>query len=519
MHEVAEAPAERIITAPRAIGGLRRLMVVRGTQISVRWVRIGGLYPDSDLGWHMTEEFRSCLRQLREEAGLSLRALGQLSSYSRSYLWDLEAGHKRPTANTARRLDQALQAGGQLAALASAEDVAASRPRVAEPRAHRSEPVDGLQFASNWRQGIDVAAGLWRWDVQRRDVVPGAGFAAAAFIGPAMRWLTAPFDERPTGAGRRPVDEPDIDTIRQVTATFRTLDNQYGGGHVREPVVRFLDAEVAPLLYGGRYNGPAGTALLSAAAETTQLAGWAAYDCGLHGLAQMYLIQALRLALAAADRPLGAEILAAMSHQAAYEGASVEAIDLARAASRVAEDAGVAAISAEAAVLEAQGHAVAGDEAACASALDRAERTLDRADRSGDPQWIGYFDEAYLSARFGHCFAALGRGELAERFANRSLQMDSRYVRGRQFNLVLLATAHAQTGEIEQAALVGTEAVRVASGLRSTRAVDYLQALADRLAPHVGLPAVRNFADQAQPLLCGTTGARSPGPAVPRVDR
>jgi hypothetical protein len=94
--------------------------------------------------------------------------------------------------------------------------------------------------------------------------------------------------------------------------------------------------------------------------------------------------------------------------------------------------------------------------------LARAERELDRADRGQDPQWIGYFDGAYLSAKFGHCFAALERGDLAQRFAAKSLEMDSRYVRGRQFNLALLATAYVQAGDVEQAATVGIEAVKVA---------------------------------------------------------
>ena len=54
----------------------------------------------------------------------------------------------------------------------------------------------------------------------------------------------------------------------------------------------------------GRYDSRAGAALFSAAAEATQLAGWASYDVGLHGLAQQYLVQALRLAAAAGDRAL-----------------------------------------------------------------------------------------------------------------------------------------------------------------------------------------------------------------------
>jgi len=118
-----------------------------------------------------------------------------------------------------------------------------------------------------------------------------------------MRWLISPLDERPCGNGERLVGEPDVETIRRVTEVYRTLDNRYGGGHVRDSVVRFLDREVAELLRG-RYDSRTGAALFSAAAEATQLAGWASYDMGLHGLAQRYLVQALRFAAGAGDRAL-----------------------------------------------------------------------------------------------------------------------------------------------------------------------------------------------------------------------
>ncbi len=333
--------------------------------------------------------------------------------------------------------------------------------------------------------------------MQRRTILRGIGFGASAFLAPAMRWLTSPFDEHPFNEGERLVGEPDIEMVRRITGAYRTLDNQYGGGHVRENLARFLHSEVTPLLRG-RYDTRVGKTLLSAAAETTQLAGWATYDSGLHGLAQRYMVQALRLAAAAGDLALGSEILAAMSHQSAYMRAHAEAIDLARAAGRAAADAGVAAIQAESAVLEAQGHAVGGDEAACAAALNRAEREFDRADRAGDPQWIGYFDEAYLAAKFGHCFTALGRGDLAQRFAARSLEMDGRqYARGRQFNLALLGVAHLQAGDPEQASVIALQAVEASEGLSSARAQDYLADLADRLAPYAGLTAVQTFRERA----------------------
>jgi transcriptional regulator with XRE-family HTH domain len=442
------------------------------------------------------------MRQLREQQRLSLRQLGLKVHCSHGYLWDLETGGKRPSVSVVALLDASLGADGELSAMVT-ELSADSDELSATALSDAGSLSLGLEFAPDWRHGIDVATELWRGDMQRRHLLRGVGFSAAAYMTPAMRWLTSTLDHRPAGSGERLVGRPDIEMVRRITGVYRTLDNQFGGGHIRERVVRFLDDEVAALLRG-RYDVGTGKALLSAAAEATQLAGWATYDMGMNGLAQRYMIQALRMAAAAGDRGLGAEVLAAMSHQAAYLGASEEAVDLARAAARAASDAGISAIQAESAVLEAQGHAAGGAEAACAAALDRAERTLDRADRTDDPQWLGYFDEAYLAAKFGHCFTALGRGELAERFAVRSLEMDGqRYARGRQFNLALLAVAHVQAGDPEQASAFGLQAIEAAEGLHSVRAHDYLRDLADRLGPHAGLPAVQVFKDRLRPVLAG----------------
>jgi transcriptional regulator with XRE-family HTH domain len=428
------------------------------------------------------------MRALREERGLSLRALEGRALSSRSRLSEYETGKALPSPDAAKRIDAALRADGALVAML--------------PRAMRvALAKESLEFSRSWPRAVEVTTGLWRGDMAGSGRLGHVAFEAAVFLTPAMRAML-PAEEHPVGDGQRHVDEPDVETIRRVTSTLRTLDNEYGGGHIRETAVRFLDADVAPLLHG-RFGRQLGRSLFAATAELTQLAGWAAYDAGLHGLGQRYLIQALRLAVAAADLPLGAEILAAMSHQSAYLGAPAEAVDLARAAARLAADAGIPALIAEAAVLEAHGHAVGGDETACTSALTRAETALDKADRSRDPEWMGYFDEAYLSAKFGHCFSALGRGDLAERFARRSLDMDVRYVRGRQFNLALYATAMAkqERPQVDKAATVGIEAVEVAEGLRSARSVDYVARLAERLAPYCGLREVDEFNERAHPVL------------------
>ena len=87
-----------------------------------------------------------------------------------------------------------------------------------------------------------------------------------------------------------------------------------------------------------------------------------------------------------------------MSHQAVYVGDGTLGVDLARAARQAAANARVPASLAEAAVMEAHGHAKRGDERDCSRSLADAERRFAEADRHDDPQWIGYFDEAYLSA-------------------------------------------------------------------------------------------------------------------------
>ncbi|MFG3419377.1 helix-turn-helix domain-containing protein [Micromonospora sp. NPDC047730] len=363
------------------------------------------------------------------------------------------------------------------------------RDMAARPDSRQSDvPVN-----RSWREDVRAAVQLWEGDVNRRDMLRQAVFSSAGYTLPALRWFTAPTPQPVAQEGRRTVGQPDIDTIREMATTYRRLDNQYGGGHARDTVARYLTHEVTPLVTEGRYDPATGRRLLAAVAELTQLAGWQAYDMAEHGIAQRYLTHALDLARAADDAGLGAEILAAMSHQATYLGHTSTGVDLARAARQTAHRAGLTVLTAEALVMEAHAHAAARDERACATALHQTEQALDRADRSSDPQWLGYFDEAYLSAKFGHCFHALGQHHQAERFAARSLQMDERYVRGKAFNLALLATIHARHGEPERAGAIGAEALTLTSQLRSARAIRYLRDLQAQLTAHRRRPAVRHF--------------------------
>jgi hypothetical protein len=300
-------------------------------------------------------------------------------------------------------------------------------------------------FCPPWREVVTTVTALWRADVERRRFLLDSGFAVGAGSAGALGRLTAP----PRGgsaaaSGGRQIGAADVAAIRAVTRSFGELDNRFGGGEVRAAVVKYLDTGVTPLLRDGTYGEAAGRSLASAAAELTRLAGWMAYDLERHGLAQRYLIQALGLARGAGDHGLGGEILAGMSHQAVYIGHPRHGVDLARAAQHSARRAAIPSLLAEAHVLEAHAHAALGDGGACASSLHEAEVAFDRRVPGEEPEWIGYFDEAYLSAKFAQCFRDLGDGARAVRHARRSLDMDGRYVRGRMFNLTLLASAHIQ---------------------------------------------------------------------------
>ncbi|MGQ4596735.1 hypothetical protein [Nocardia sp. R6R-6] len=235
--------------------------------------------------------------------------------------------------------------------------------------------------------------------------------------------------------------------------------------------------------------------MFSATAELTKLAGWAAYDHEEHGLAQRYLIQALRLARAAGDSGLGAEILAAMSHQATYVGRPGDAIDLARAAQISARSAGLAALESECHLAEAHGHAARQDSSLSIASITAAERTFSKAESADPPEWLTYFDGAYMSAKVAHCFRELGDDTRTARFAEQSLDMSDGYLRGRAFNLTLLACARTSEDPLE-AVRIGHQALDIAAGLSSRRSYAYLGDLRQRLSPYATMPEIEDFRQQ-----------------------
>jgi hypothetical protein len=219
-----------------------------------------------------------------------------------------------------------------------------------------------------------------------------------------------------------------------------------------------------------------------------------------HTQARQHLGEAVQLATAAGELAFGGEILAGLSHQAIYLNEPGRAIELARAGQQCASRVRLPALLAEGYVLEAHGHALKADAHACGAALHQAERAFDHVGEDESPEWLSYLDEAYLAARFAHCFRDLREWEKAESYAHRALDMDNHYVRGRTFNTVLLATACAET-DLDQACAVGIEAVTLAGGLQSSRTLRYIRDLQHRLESRSHEQSVRRFNERAAELL------------------
>jgi hypothetical protein len=106
-----------------------------------------------------------------------------------------------------------------------------------------------------------------------------------------------------------------------------------------------------------------------------------------------------------------------------------------------------------------------------------------------------------MAAKFGHCFRELGQGSKAEKFARRSLDMVDGYVRGRTFNIVLLANAQLQQQNLDEACAVGNQALDLGSGLQSARTIRYIRDLRRRMSKYNNESVVYDFQSRAHELL------------------
>ncbi|MCF6526560.1 MFS transporter [Streptomyces sp. JJ36] len=389
-------------------------------------------------------------------------------------------------------------------------------------------PEVGLAFPRDIGAAVKAATDLYRLDLGGRrgggiwQTLAGS-FAVSAYATPASRWLINPADSSvarddaealraaaaegggPGRDGGKPlrVGHADVSKLREAADEARRWDSKYGGGDWRSSMVpECLRVDAAPLLLGS-YSDEVGRSLFGATAELTRLAGWMAFDTGQQEAAQRYYIQALRLARAAADVPLGGYVLASMSLQATYRGFADDGVDLAQAALERNRGLATARTMSFFQLVEARAHAKADDSQACGAALSSAESWLERA-REGDPDpsWLDFYSYDRLAADAAECYRDLKAPRQVRRFTEKALSRPTEeFVRSHGLRLIVSAVAELESGNLDAACAAGTRAVEVAGRISSARTTEYVRDLLHRLEPYGDEPRVVELRERARPLL------------------
>ncbi|MEN8650048.1 MFS transporter [Streptomyces sp. 21So2-11] len=381
-------------------------------------------------------------------------------------------------------------------------------------------PEVGLAFPRDVSAAVRSATELYRLDLAGRRAGSGGiwqslagSFAVSAYATPASRWLITPADssvardstaaESASDATPLRVGHSDVVKLREAAEDARRWDSKYGGGDWRSSMVpECLRVDAAPLLLGS-YSDEVGRSLFGATSELTRLAGWMAFDTGQQEAAQRYYIQALRLARAAADVPLGGYILASMSLQATYRGFADEGVDLAQAAVERNRGLATARTMSFFRLVEARAHAKASDAQAAGAALKSAEGWLERSrDGDPDPTWLGFYSYDRFAADAAECYRDLKAPRQVRRFTEQALSRPTEeFVRSHGLRLVVSAVAELESGNLDAACAAGTRAVEVAGRISSARTTEYVRDLLHRLEPYGDEPRVVELRERARPLL------------------
>ncbi|MGB6164669.1 MAG: helix-turn-helix transcriptional regulator [Pseudonocardiaceae bacterium] len=235
-------------------------------------------------------------RKFAKKLGFTLRTIG-----------NAERGAHPPSLALRRALDQALE---------QAPETQRNRFLAAEAASQDDERHVASLPLTNSRQLTAHLDGIEQRDETLRT---SAGNSAFGWLGAQSLSATA----------TRSVGMTDVRIIRVMTETFRNLDNRFGGGHTRSAVTNYLVSGVLPLLQEGRYCHDVRRELFTTVAELSQVAGWTWYDMGNSDSGRYYLWQAMQLCQDVGDDALAGEMLAGMSHQAAFLQQTAVAIDLA----------------------------------------------------------------------------------------------------------------------------------------------------------------------------------------------
>ncbi|MEV6980417.1 hypothetical protein AB0M95_04050 [Sphaerisporangium sp. NPDC051017] len=257
---------------------------------------------------------------------------------------------------------------------------------------------------------------------------------------------------------------------------FRTADLQVGGGHLYASVVKYLETELGPRLFG--INGADSNTVFMAATALTEMAGWMAHDSGRDLLAEQHFDRALSLTKAANDQHLTAHILSSKSHLANHLQNADKAIKLARIGQELLCTSPNGILSARLLAMEARGYAGTGKADECLQLLKRAEKALENGSAEVISHWVSNFDAGSLASEAARCMAQLGNPAETRRYAERIISLRPAHrTRSRAFGQITLASACVQLGRFDEACAVTQAVLTSTQSLRSFLIIKQLHML------------------------------------------
>lgn len=366
----------------------------------------------------------------------------------------------------------------------------------------------GLDFPRDTQEAVRTATRFWSTVHRRQFLATSSGFAVSACSTPVTRWLAVPTDPDAAHPGDRRVGRHDLDDLWAAAAHAQRSDSKFGGGtRAASKVTRILREHAIPLLHGD-YTDAVGKELYADTAELARIAGWSALDMGHHDLAQRHFVQALRMAKAGGSLNVGIHVMTNLALQTTLRGYPDEAVDMAQGAYDRGRRSAAPRVLAFAKLIESRAHARLGDKRSAATALTTSERLLERADTApGDePAWIRYYTPARMAADAVEIHRDLNLPDAALRWNKRAAPMSaSDFTRSVGLRMTVVATAHLQRGDLDRAVADGHRAVRILSGVRSARAIEYLTGVIRAMAPWHRDPRVADLSHHAHRAIALST--------------
>jgi hypothetical protein len=397
----------------------------------------------------MGSSFAEALSALMTHRGVSGRGLARQVPCDSALICRYRTGKQAPSANMAHRLDEVLQAGGHLAALAGPG---------------------------------------------RRAVLAGGAAAGLAALAPGSL-------ERLAWARRHPhrIDQAAVDSLADVLASQIRADNALGAAVMLPPVHAQLTV-VENLVK--QTSGPIRAALVNVAQQWAQRAAYQHRQIGDAGGDRGRLAQTLEWATEIGDRTMTATVLLNRGESALLAGETGTVISLAQAVQR--DKAAAVGPRAHGADLEARGHALAGDSAAVDRCLGQAAELATGLEGHDDKHpWLYWMSRADMQCKRGISlgflasdprYYGLAVAELEAGYA--ALPADQRSTPWGAEYPAYLAVAHQRAGDVGQACAMALAAARVVQRTGPSLAQRLAQQVhADLQARYPSDPRVAELAD------------------------